>query len=151
MKQTPQQIKAEEKQMMLAFVLIIAVLFSFHILWPQDTGDNTPVQETQPVAPTPTPVIVQQTPTLPVVKQAESIDIRNEFVIGSMGKNGGIFNSLDLEKYKQTADPDSQDISLLSNNYFAYIKWNINNETPDFTKNWTIVSGKTLTPETPVV
>ena len=126
MKQTPKQIKAEERQMMLAFVLIIAVLLSFHVFMPRQTSSTAELQQetveenlTQHVN---NNVLQQQ--IMSTIPHTTNVEVQNDFVIGSLGMNGGIFNKLDLEKYKQTVEKDSPDISLLSNNYFAYLKWN---------------------------
>ena len=156
MKQTPKQIKAEEKQMMLAFVLIIVVLLSFQFFTPRQNNSlesENMAQET--IQPTET-VIAKVAESkfekqLEILSDSTKLPIQNEFVIGSLLPKSSVFNNLNLEKYKETTDEDSKDVSLLSNDYFTYLKWNLNNETLDFNTGWHVIKGDKLTPQTPVV
>ena len=158
MKQTPKQIKAEEKQMMLAFILIIAVLLSFQFFTPKQNNslmeDSITTAEETPSA---TPSIMIEAPQPGTEKISDILTnndakllVQNDFVVGSLLQNGGVFNNLNLEKYKETTDQNSPDVTLLSNNYFAYLKWNLNNYDLNLNTGWRIIKGDKLTPQTPV-
>ena len=103
MKQTPKQIKAEEKQMMLAFILIIAVLLSFQFFTPKQ--DNSLMEDSITTAeetPSATPSIMIETPQSKTEKISDiltndaKLPVQNDFVVGSLLQNGGVFNNLNL-------------------------------------------------------
>ncbi|WP_340109812.1 membrane protein insertase YidC [Pikeienuella sp. HZG-20] len=90
---------------------------------------------------------------------AARVEIRTPALSGSISLRGGRFDDLSLTGYRETLDPDSPPVVLLSPTgtaypYFAVYGWlapgAADVKTPEPNTEWTLESGETLTPETPI-
>lgn len=145
MQQTPKQIRSEQRSMMWSMVLIIAVLFGFqYFMKPKDEA----VSQTEEVVEEAfeKPEIVTKT----VASSVKHVMIETDALKGQLALNGGVFDALTLKKYKQTIEDGSPDVELLSDKYFAYLKWTGSVPFPEEHIDWR-VSTETLSTETPVV
>jgi YidC/Oxa1 family membrane protein insertase len=119
-----------------------------------------------PIAP-PTgeaPASVQPQPAAPVsraeaLKGSPRVQIETPSLTGSIDLKGGRIDDLVLTKYRETVDPDSPQVTLLSpagspEPYFAEYGWVPQSgsqiKVPGRDTLWTLESGSKLTPETPV-
>ena len=90
---------------------------------------------------------------------AGRIEFRSEKVDGSINLKGARIDDLNLAEYRETIDPTSPEIKLLSpsnneNAYFAEFGWSPNEAAgtlPGPSTVWKQVEGSTLTPTAPVV
>jgi len=148
MQQTPQQIKSEQRSMMWAMILIIALLMGWQYVMKPVEKKTEELPQEAPVATTTveTPAVIEK----PVISSAKHIDINTNSLTGQIALNGGVLDGLVLKKYKQTIEQDSPDVILLSNNYFAYLRWVGDADFPSEKTDWQ-VSGTTLSQETPVL
>jgi YidC/Oxa1 family membrane protein insertase len=104
-------------------------------------------------------------PTLAPVSRDESLKLSPRIAIktpsleGSIALKGGRLDDLVLAKYRETVDPNSAKVTLLSpaggpNPYFAEHGWVAQaggqTKVPDRDTVWTVEKGDALTPETPV-
>lgn len=145
MQQTPKQIKSEQRSMMWAMVLIIAVLFSFQYLnKPQESQQQQLEGVSQELFTESEPVVAKTMPT-----SVKHISVDNSSLSGQIALNGAIFDGLTLKNYKQTIQKDSPDVVLLSNQYSAYLKWTGTADFPEELSDWKI-SESALSSETPV-
>ncbi|MBQ3695928.1 MAG: membrane protein insertase YidC [Alphaproteobacteria bacterium] len=145
MQQTPKQIQSEQRSMMWSMILIIAVLFGFQYL-------SKPAQEQAADTQEPAEqVFVKQEEivTKNIPDSVPHVAVENESLKGRLALNGGVFDALELTKYKQTIAKDSPDVELLSDKYIAYLKWNGSTLLPEKMAEWK-VSGETVSAETPV-
>jgi len=87
------------------------------------------------------------------------IEIDTPSLMGSISLKGGRIDDLLLRNYRQTVDPESDNITLFSPSgikgaYYAEFGWTADPETkiktPTSTTLWSIKPGAKLTPETPV-
>ena len=87
------------------------------------------------------------------------VAIATPSVNGSLRLKGARFDDLQLRKYRETLDPKSPEIVLFSpestaSPYYSVFGWvaapGSKVKTPDDNTPWTLASGDTLTPETPV-
>lgn len=142
--------KKQQRDMMIAMVLVIGVLMLFNRLTAK------PEETVQVPLETPTVVEVQAVETAPAViektipsEKQVVIPMKNNFVDGSFVANNTDFNNLLLTQYKETTEENSPAISLLNKDFQTTSVWTGNN-LPDMAMEPTI-QGDTLTPETPVV
>ena len=90
MQQTPKQIKSEQRSMMLAMILIIAVLFGFQYLKkPEQVELENATDQSKVSVPFEEPQIVPQKSSLSAHLTIESDSLR-----GQVGANGGVFDNL---------------------------------------------------------
>ncbi|MGF1455726.1 MAG: membrane protein insertase YidC [Alphaproteobacteria bacterium] len=91
--------------------------------------------------------------------RSNRIQIEAPAVTGSIALTGGRIDDLRLKRYRETTDPESDIITLLSpsgseNAYYAQFGWTAEPGTPvkvpDAKSQWTPVSPSTLTPDNPV-
>lgn len=142
--------KKQQRDMMIAMVLVIGVLMLFNRLTakPEETVQvplETPtVVETKAVETA--PAVIEK--TIPSEKQVV-VSMKNNFVDGSFIANNTDFNNLSLTQYKETTEENSPAISLLNKDFQTTSVWTGNN-LPDMAMEPT-VQGDTLTPETPIV
>ena len=140
--------KKQQRDMMIAMVLVIGVLMLFNRLTakPEETI-AVPLQE----------MVVENTQVPEVIAPVEEalsdkdvvVPVENALVGGSFVANKTDFNDLLLKQYKETTEPDSPAISLLNKDFQTTSVWAGAN-LPDMTRA-PVVSGETLTSETPVV
>lgn len=142
--------KKQQRDMMIAMVLVIGVLMLFNRLTakPEEIVQvplETPtVVETKAVETA--PAVIEK--TIPSEKQVV-IPMKNNFVDGSFVANNTDFNDLLLTQYKETTEENSPAISLLNKDFQTTSLWTGAN-LPDMAMEPT-VQGDTLTPETPIV
>ena len=97
-------------------------------------------------------------PVEKVLEQNPQIKIDSAVLSGSIRQKGARFDNLRLKKYKQTLEPNSPDVELLTpaktaNPYYADFGWlgaDKNLKLPTADTLWT-VKGQSLTPQTPIV
>jgi len=91
--------------------------------------------------------------------QSPRVKIASGQLDGSIALKGARFDDLKLYRYRETVDPGSDEIALLSPSqtakpYFAEFGWSpapgSNVKLPDANTLWTLASGTELTPTTPV-
>ncbi len=147
MQQNPKQIKSEEKNMMVAMILIIAVLMLFQWMRPsqpvQQIAQESAVAEQEKVPEATAPVL----PEVSVSKTEKLFAVENQFVKGNIYGDGTGSNHLILTQYKEILDKDSPDVQLLSDQYNFDVEWAVQGKTLPLT----LQSGKILTPDTPLV
>lgn len=144
MQQTPKQIKAEQRSMMWSMILIVAVLFGFQYLQKPSKEIKDINEKTAQEAFAQPEVVTKSVPT-----SAQHVSIENTAINGKVSINGAIFDGVTLKQYKQTIEKDSPDVELLSDRYFAYLKWTGTANFPDENTNWQI-SASELNTETPI-
>ncbi|MBA2126291.1 membrane protein insertase YidC [Hyphomicrobium methylovorum] len=132
-----------------------------------ESSGNPPNVANTPVAPPTTdmPQVNQSAaPAAPVsrdeaLKASPRIAIATPSLEGSIALKGGRIDDLILAKYRETVDPNSPKVTLLSpagspDPYFVEYGWvpqsGTGVKTPDRESLWTVENGSTLTAETPV-
>lgn len=147
--QNPKQIKSEEKNMFVALILIMIVLFGFQAFnRPQQTEQEPVMTESEKTIQKEEPVVL----TLPVQaptpkKQIKTFPVNNEFVSGQIDSDGlGIRNWI-LTQYKETLAEDSPKVQLLSDNYGVDVYWTVAGQKIPLI----LQSGTELTVDTPLV
>ena len=135
--------KKEQKNLMIAMILVVGVLVAFNRFMGQPK--ETVAVESQPVT---TEVVVADTASAPdtfiVAEEPEQIILlQNDKVSGRMTDRGSM-TDLDLMTYRQTTAEDSPAVNLWGENYQASLMWSGLSEKPQTEEN------KKLTPATPV-
>ena len=146
--------KQEQKNLFIAMVLVVMVLFGFDFLF-SSKGENTvavPIEIPATVEAQKTTGIEtgSNTPVQQVAKDIQNIVIENDFLSGNMTSNG-MFDTLSLTAYKQTTAEDSPDVELLTpKSYWVDLSWTGTNAImPASIEGWQVVGNK-LTPQTPI-
>jgi len=158
----------QNKNLILATALSFAVILVWFLLFPPPeapaTDPNAPAavaDTTAPVAPAATPsadtALPEETET---VSDAPRLDIDTPRVHGSISLQGGRIDQLSLKDYKETIDPDSDIVTMLSpvgseNAYYALFGWAAGTgvspeDVPGPNTLWSVESGTMLTPDSPV-
>ena len=143
--------KQEQKNLFIAMVLVVAVLFGFDSLFSSKRENMVEVPIEVPVVQTTSEKTVEvDTKTVQPVKDIQNIAIENDFLSGYMASNG-VFEALSLTAYKQTTAEDSPDVELLKpNSYWVDLSWTGTNvNMPKGMDGWQVIGDK-LTPQTPV-
>ena len=146
MQQTPKQIREEQRAMMWTMILVIAILFGFQYFSKSTEPVQVPVEEAPVVFEAPEESVQSGSKIAAAVKHMQ---IDTPSLLGQITANGGIIDGLDLKKYKQTIQADSPDVVLLSDKYFAFLKWTGNMTLPSETEEWT-TSPNVLSTEEPM-
>ena len=146
--------KQEQKNLFIAMVLVVVVLFGFDFLFSskQENTVAVPIEA-------PTEVVSQATNTAPVVadstvpqpvRDVQNIAVENNFLSGNM-TSSGVFDALSLTTYKQTDAQESPNVDLLTpKSYWVDFAWMATNAVmPNQTDGWQVIGDK-LTPETPM-
>jgi len=156
----------EQRNFILAMVLsaIVLIGYWFFVQGPaieqariNAAEETARVQAEQEVVGLPTPETVTLLPREELVSKGERIQIDSPGMSGSFLTTGSRFDDVTLKNYDNTLDPADGQISVLSpegSEKAAYITDNwvrAGIVTPGFETPWTILSGSTLTPSTPVV
>jgi len=158
----------DQKNMFLAIALALVVLtiYQFLVVEPaakqrraaQEVQQQFATQEKQNIAPT-----VQLTNQIAAqaMQAAQKILVDSPSLDGSISTYGGRFNDLFLRQYREELDENSPEVRLLDPSLsrggeFAMFGWRAaddgaNNTLPGLETNWTLVSGNSLTPQTPVM
>ena len=159
--------KDDTKNMIMAAVLSMAVIVGWQFLFPAPPPPPETVAEQTGEAPE--YGVAQTVPTDPVVEidregalaKTERIEIATSSLTGSISLKGGRLDDLHLVDYRETLDPSSDTVTLLSptggpHPYFAAYGWLRTAEgdtgpLPDPNTDWTVESGTTLAPGAPLV
>jgi YidC/Oxa1 family membrane protein insertase len=159
----------QNKNLILATVLSFLVILGWFVggpmLFPQWFPEEPAV--TQAAAPAaPAPATTAPAPsdataaTTEVAPEAPRVTIDTPKLSGSLSLAGGRIDDLQLKGYRETVDPTSPEVRLLSpvgkeHPYYAVFGWLAGNgldpaDVPDAKTLWSVVGNATLTPETPV-
>ena len=121
--------KEEQKNLLIAMMLIVAVLFGFDFIFPSDNQNKVAV----PIQPTVAQMSAESVPAVDMIVPSgqkapintpTELSVENDFVLGAIGTNGGNINALELTAYKQTTKPNSPNVSLLKpNEYWTALQW----------------------------
>jgi YidC/Oxa1 family membrane protein insertase len=160
----------DQRNLILAIVISAAILFGWTLLQPLVIPPPPPAPEQQAQQPpTPAPAPGQQgttevpgtAPTRPLVDRAAAlaqsprVPIESPRLKGSLALKGGRIDDVVLVRYRETIDPGSPNIVLLSpagaaNAYFAEVGWvGQGTRLPDDDSLWQ-ADGDKLTPERPL-
>ncbi len=157
------------KNLILAMVLSAAVMIVWFIFFPppETPVDQTTTATTAEVAgPTPTPAVsATEGITAPTasaeVAEAPRLKIDTPTLSGTISLAGARIDDLSLKTYRETLDPASPEVRLLSpvgekHPYYALMGWAPGSGTaaadlPDARTQWTVASGDQLAPGKPVV
>lgn len=144
----------DQKNIIIAILLSVIIIFGFQYFFapPQPTK-----QEAKPVAPQ-----AQMATDQKIVTRDEALkssprrlQIQSSTVKGSLNLEGAVLDDLTLTQYRETIDPKSPEIVLLSpqntaNAYFARFGWTSQNLNLPNEKTVWESNGLNLTPQTPV-
>jgi YidC/Oxa1 family membrane protein insertase len=177
----PMAMDEQNKNLLLATVLSLVVVVLWFVLFPppepeEVPGTSTAQSDAQPQtqsAPTGDVAAVPQsagsadtnaTPATPDADgsdDAPRVDIDTPTLTGSISLRGGRVDDLMLKKYRETLDPGAPIVTLLSpigsdHAYYALFGWAPGgglaaDQVPGANTVWSLASGQTLTPQTPVV
>ena len=164
--------KSDTKSFYLAIILSAAAILIINWLWPAAPSSEVALSEdeTKKEAVLPSELEAEQSDdglysplgrkiVAPeeALKQDRRIAFSNSKVSGSIRVKGARFDDLSLLKYKQTLDPESQDVVLLQPSatkdaYYAEFGWlaNDNYRLPDRNTLWNVIGGE-LTPDSPII
>ncbi len=151
--------KNEQRNLLLALLLTVGILFGMNVIFPS---------EKKPVAvPLNAPTVVEPQVAMPVVEApvlpAESekmvvapvvedvhLSLVNDLVSGTFNVATGGVDALSLTQYKETTAKDSPVVTLLDKEYFTRLTWSSPEVVlPQNAQDWR-VSSQNLTPQTPV-
>lgn len=147
--------KKEQKNLMLALVLIIALLLGMQ--WWQKPKTQMvavpldgPAESAETVAAEAVPAVdMTARKSVEAAQEIITIPVENSVVAGSLNAGGTDLNNLSLTTYRETTQEDSPFVVLLSRNWQTGLNWE-GGSLPD-TRQTPQVVGEKLTPETPVV
>lgn len=148
--------KEEQKNLFIAMVLIVAVLFGFDFIFPSNNKDKIAVS-VQPKETKTAEVLDQNTYPKEVEKdehltvQTAVLPLENDLLSGTLSVSDGGIDALQLTAYKQTTEKDSPNVQLLSpNEYWTALGWNSSDvKMPMMTDTWQADNTK-LTPFSPI-
>ncbi|HHL43466.1 MAG TPA: hypothetical protein ENJ42_07610, partial [Hellea balneolensis] len=151
----------EQKRITLALVLSALILGGYYLLFAKPIQEQArkqaqiemAAQKEQQAAIT---EAIKPKPREELIHQGARINIDTPSMKGSFLTTGSRFDDLTMKKYKKTIEPDSPGVTLLTPEGAEKAAYVLDNwtgvdggtgaDTP-----WTLVSGTTLTPDTPVV
>ncbi|MDZ4323355.1 MAG: membrane protein insertase YidC, partial [Alphaproteobacteria bacterium] len=149
-----------QQNLIIAVVFSVIILFGFQYFFPSPT--QSPVQtQASPQQQTGMPAqqLATATPLLTreeaLTIQPQRIQIQSGTLKGSINLQGAILDDLVLTKYRETVNPNSPEIVLLSpentpNAYFARFGWASSQGSLPNEKTLWQAHGTTLTPQSPV-
>ncbi len=155
----------QNKNLILATALSFLVILGWFVLGPMYFPQWFPaepvaeqiVAPADPAAPAAGTVVVAQTEPLP---EAPRLAIDTAKLSGTISMLGGRLDDLSLKGYRETLAPGSATVNLLSKigettPYYAVFGWApgaglADEDVPSAKSQWTVVSGETLTTESPV-
>ena len=166
--------KTENTRNTIIFVVCMAVLliaYQFFVMGPQAekrkaelaaqkavAEQSAQLQGPGAIAPGGSPAAVFVTDRTRALGSAARVPIQNPKVKGSLSLQGGRIDDLYLTTYRETIKPDSPFVELfrpqgMEHAYFAQFGWigqNVPGGVPGPNTVWSLTSGSTLTPATPV-
>ncbi|MDP4032867.1 MAG: membrane protein insertase YidC [Pseudorhodobacter sp.] len=155
----------QNKNLILATALSFLVILVWFVLFPPQepvVDPNTPavVATTEAVTPPAVNDTTAATEMAAAVPEAPRLAIDTPQLKGSISMLGGRIDDLSLKGYRETLDPDSEIVRLLSpvgqpNAYYALYGWAPGGDltfedVPGANTEWTLAAGTTLTPGQPV-
>ncbi len=163
----------QNKNLILATALSFLVILVWFLLFPPEEAVVDPATQTtqstdattgETLALTPpsvvTPGDAATTQEASSTATAPRLPIETEKLTGSISLLGGRIDDLSLKSYKETLDPESPIVRLLSpvgepNAYYALYGWTPGgdltfDDVPGANTQWSVESGETLTVDTPV-
>jgi YidC/Oxa1 family membrane protein insertase len=153
----------DQRNLVLAFVLSMAILLGFQILFPPPKPVTPPpvaaaATQTMAVTDVEHALTAAQTADARAAAATPRVPIRTARLVGSIALVGGRFDDLSLRDYHETLSPDSPDIRLLTpagegKAYFAQQGWIATDSTvrvPGADSVWHAPPGAVLTSTTPV-
>jgi len=163
MLQSDQQ--GNNRNMMIAVVLSLGIIFLFEMFVAtpareEAQRERAALEETAATAPPPA-VEPSLLPAATILAQtaANRVPIDTPSLDGTLNLTGARFDDLNLRRYRQTIEPDSPEVNLLSprgseHSLDAVFGWE--DRDPSYlgvgaNEVWTVVSGETLTPGAPLV
>ena len=162
---------SQNKNLILATALSFVVILVWFILFPppkpEATDPNAPVATTEATAPTTAPIAAATSPASPVEATVETASddaprlvIDTPRVEGSISLLGGRIDELALKDYRETIEPGSDDVVVLSpagteNAYYALFGWAAGagispDAVPGPNTLWAVETGSQLTPDSPI-
>jgi YidC/Oxa1 family membrane protein insertase len=160
----------QQRNLFIAIALSIVILLGFQFLFERPRVERQQAQQTQQTQPaqqSQSPATAPQTPGAPAAAPAAGregalanvprLKIQTPNIDGSMALVGGRIDDVRLVRFRETVDPKSPEIVLLSpvgspNPYFIEQGWvpaKPGTKVPAADTRWT-ASAQTLTPDTPV-
>lgn len=151
----------DQKNFIIVIALSVAILFGFQYFLPSTPQKAEPEQGRQATQAIPTPQGTSPAAVSPLTReealkaQPHRLAINSGTVTGSINLEGALFDDLTLTKYRETVDPRSPQIVLLSpptttQAYFARFGWTSPQGALPTEKTLWETNGLTLTPQTPV-
>ena len=162
---------SQNKNLILATALSFVVILVWFILFPppkpEATDPNAPVATTEATAPATAPIAAATSPASPVEATVETASddaprlvIDTPRVEGSISLLGGRIDELALKDYRETIEPGSDDVVVLSpagteNAYYALFGWAAGagispDAVPGPNTLWAVETGSQLTPDSPI-
>ncbi|MFV0246065.1 MAG: membrane protein insertase YidC [Qingshengfaniella sp.] len=162
---------SQNKNLILATALSFAVILVWFLLFPPPEQPEAPqgaeivsTDTGERMAATPPAgtgaATAQPDETTALVTQSARLDVDTPKLGGSIALTGGRFDDLSLSAYKETLDPDSPNVSLLSpvgspHSYYALYGWAPGggltfDQVPGANTPWRIEAGDQLKPGAPV-
>ncbi len=161
----PNQQQPDTKNFIFAMVLSLAMLFAYQYFWlePQaklkkaEAVKVETIQKEAAKGSIPAAAMLASMPRDEALKMSPRIEVENDFLKGSVSVFGGRLDDLNLQKYKDTIEKTSNNVTLLSpqgtkQGYYTFFGWtgaNIPN-LPGPNTVWKQVAGTKLTPSTPI-
>ncbi|MDR1025798.1 MAG: membrane protein insertase YidC [Lactobacillus sp.] len=155
---------SESKNLYIAVILSIVVIYASNLLFPKK--EIEPITETKVVAEVKSAEVKEGTSTTVIepieveeaLKADRRIDIENSNVLGSIRVKGARLDNIILTKYKQTLEPDSDNVELLQpyqteHPYYVDFGWTAIDKDiklPNENTLWN-VKGEKLTPTSPII
>jgi YidC/Oxa1 family membrane protein insertase len=162
---------SQNKNLILATALSFGVILVWFILFPppeaEPTDPNAPVATAEGVTTPAAPAAAPATPASPAQATVDTTEsdaprlaIDTPRIEGAISLQGGRIDQLSLKDYRETQEPGSANVTVLSpvgseNAYYALFGWAAGaglapDAVPGPNTLWSIESGTTLTPDTPV-
>ncbi|MFP7570074.1 membrane protein insertase YidC [Marivita sp. S2033] len=162
----------QNKNLLIATALSFAIILGWFVLFPPPETAVDPENALPPASDTASPTIAatpeaaqdgtaattQSAP--PEIADAPRVPIETESLIGSISLAGGRIDDLSLKNYRLTTDKNSDIVHLLNPvgseaPYYAVFGWAPGgglgvDDVPSVMTPWTLESGETLSPDSPV-
>ena len=165
----------QNKNLILATALSFLVILGWFFMFPpeqtavdpnaiptavtQEDGSAVLPPATAPAAPAPAPVSVAETRATALAENTR-LKIETPSLSGSISLTGGRLDDLALSTYRETLEPDSENVTLLSpvgteSAYYALYGWAPSGtltyeQVPGANTQWTLAEGDILAPGAPV-
>ena len=158
----------QNKNLLLATVLSFLVILVWFVFFPPEEATVDPnapaaVTQTEPAAPAATTTAGTATATAEAAEplpEAPRLTVDTPALTGSISLLGGRIDDLSLKTYRETLDPASPMVRLLSpvgkdHPYYAVFGWGPGtgltaDDVPGAKTEWRVVKGGTLAPDAPV-